>query len=69
MIQIDTGILSIIITVLLAIVGLAAGLGALSQKVRQHDDEIKTNRVENQQAHQRIFDKLEDINNFIRNGK
>jgi len=56
--------------------GLAAGLGALSQKVKSHDKDIsaintinETTRFENRQEHQQIFNKLEDINKFVRTGK
>jgi len=66
--QIDTGLLAIIITVLITIIGLAASLGALTQKVRQHDTDIQTNRTENRADHQQIFSKLDEINKYIRNG-
>uniref|UniRef100_A0A6M3KK15 Uncharacterized protein n=1 Tax=viral metagenome TaxID=1070528 RepID=A0A6M3KK15_9ZZZZ len=68
MIQIDTGMLGVIVTVLLAIIGLAAGLGALSQRVNQHDKDILSNRKENREDHQQIFTKLDEINKLIRNG-
>ncbi len=66
--QIDTEMLGIIVTVLIAVIGLAAALGALSQKVKQHDKDIYLNREENRQDHRQIFDKLEEINKFMRNG-
>jgi len=80
MIQIDTGILVIFVTVLLSIISLAAWLGALSQKVRGQGDTIEDNRkvaemarerihIENREDHRQIFDQLEKINSFIRNGK
>ena len=76
MLQIDTGIIATIITVLFTLMGLAAGLGALSQKVKSHDKDIsaintinETTRFENRQEHQQIFNKLEDINKFVRTGK
>jgi len=76
MLQIDSGIVATIITVLFTLMGLAAGLGALSQKVKAHDKDIstintinETSRFENRQEHQQIFNKLEDINKFVRTGK
>lgn len=80
MMQIDTGLLSVIITVLLAIISLAAWMGSLSQKVRGQGEDIEINRklaekererihIENRQDHQQIFSQLKDIENFIRNGK
>lgn len=66
--QIDTGLLGVVITVLFAIIGLAASSGVLSQKVKQHDKDINSNRAENREDHKQIFDKLEEINKYIRNG-
>ena len=76
MMQIDTGMLGIFITVLLAMLGMAASLGALSQKVKHNKEQIdsdrkdsRDDRKDNRDDHQQIFRKLEDINKFIRNGK
>jgi len=80
MMQIDTGLLAIFVTVLLSIISLAAWLGALSQKVRGQSDTIEDNRklaekererihIENRQDHTLIFHQLEQINLFLRNGK
>ena len=69
MIQIDTGMLGIFITVLIAIIGMAASLGALSQKVKHNKEQIDSDRKDNRDDHRQIFSKLEDINKFIRNGK
>ena len=66
MIQIETGVL---VTVLIALLGMAASLGALSQKVKQNKERIDTDRKDNRDDHHQIFNKLEDINKFIRNGK
>lgn len=80
----DTTTLAVIITVLgsvlLGIIGLAAAWGRLSQRVDRHDKDIADNRKEaekerekihreNREDHRQIFAKLEEINNFIRNGK
>ena len=80
MMQIDTGMLAIFITVLLSIISLAAWLGALSQKVKGQSETIDDNRkvaekererihLENRQDHHQIFTQLKDIENFIREGK
>jgi len=69
MIQIDTGMLGIFITVQIAIIGMAASLGALSQKVKHNKEQIDSDRKDNRDDHRQIFSKLEDINKFIRNGK
>ena len=69
MIQIDTGMLSIFITVQIAIIGMAASLGALSNKVKHNKEQIDSDRKDNRDDHRQIFSKLEDINKFIRNGK
>ena len=80
MLQIDTGMLAIFVTVLLSIISLSAWLGSLSQKVRSHDTTIEAHRriaekareqihIENRQDHQQIFTQLEEINTYIRNGK
>ena len=69
MMQIDTGMLSIFVTVLIAVIGLAASVGALYQKVKQNKEEISSNRKDNRDDHRQMFDKLNEINNYIRNGK
>ena len=66
--QIDTAMLGIIITVLLAILGLAVAWGALGQKVRGHDKELTLQHNENREDHRQIFCKLEEISTSIRNG-
>jgi len=67
--QIDTPILAIIITVVMSIIGLAVAWGALGQKVRKHDEELDRLHNENRADHQRLFDKLEEMNAYIRNGR
>ena len=76
---IDTGMLAIFITISIAIIGLAAAWGALSQRVSNHGERIEANRqiaekdterlhIENREDHRQIFAKLEEINKFMRNG-
>ena len=78
--QIDTAMLAIFVTILLAIISLSAWLGATGQRVRQHGKDISNVKKEgesnldklhkeNREDHQRIFTKLEEINLFIRNGR
>ncbi len=78
--EIDTGTLAILVSVLLAIMGLATAWGALGQKVNHQGQEIKENRdttikeietlhKENREDHQRIFDKLEEMNKFLQGVK
>jgi len=80
MIQIDTGVLAIFVTVLLSIISLAAWLGALSQKVKGQSETIENNRkqaekererihIENRQDHIQIFNELKILSSLIRNGK
>jgi len=80
MIQIDTGMLAICVTVLLSIISLAAWLGALSQKVRGQGETIEDHRkiaekererihIENRQDHTQIFNELKELSSLIRNGK
>ncbi len=75
--QIDTGMAAILVTVLLALLGLAMAWGALGQKVSRHDITIKENRenvekdierlhTENREDHRQIFTKLEEIQRFMR---
>lgn len=76
---IDMGMLAIFVTVLLAIIGLAAAWGALGQRVHNQDIKIEANRslsekelerlhTENREDHRQIFTKLEEIQRFMRNG-
>uniref|UniRef100_A0A6H2A561 Uncharacterized protein n=1 Tax=viral metagenome TaxID=1070528 RepID=A0A6H2A561_9ZZZZ len=80
MIQVSNEMLATMVTVLLAVIGLAAWVGALAQKVRGQDKSIEDNRkiaerererihIENREDHRQIFDQLDKINTFIRNGK
>ena len=62
--NIDTGVLGVVVTLLLALLSLSAWTGALSQKVKRHDD----NYLENRSDHKLIFEKLEEINRYLRNG-
>jgi len=74
-IQLDTGLVAVIITVLLSIVGMAVAWGTLRERlsntredVYNNRKEIEKNRAANTSEHRLIFDKLDDIKNRIING-
>ena len=69
MIQIDTGLLASITTILLAIIGLAFSTGIIFTKVKRNEKDIICDRQDNRDDHKQMFQKLEEINNYIRNGK
>lgn len=69
MMQIDSGIVAIFVTLLLSIVSLAAWLGSLSQRVKGNDDAVERIHIENRDDHQKIYAKLEQVNSFLRNGR
>ena len=73
---IDTPLLGIILTILLAVIGVAVTMGMYGEKIKQNREKIKENkeltdkeitnlRDENRQDHKAIFSKLDAI---IRNG-
>ena len=66
---IDAPMLAVIVAVILSIVGLAAAWGALSQRVKQHDEDIDRIYSESREDRKQIFEKLEKINIYIRNNK
>ncbi len=65
---IDTPLLAIIITVLITLLGMAVAWGSLGQRVNEHDKMLERLHSENRQDHQQIFNKLDEINQFMRNG-
>jgi len=67
--MVDSSLIAIIITILLSIIGLAVAWGALGQKVKRHDKDIDRLHSENREDHRQIFNKLEEINAYIRNSK
>lgn len=79
MIQIDTGIVAIFITILFALLGLAVGYGTLREKVKRNSLDVDRVREEskkemeqfcseNREDHGKIYNKLDEINKYIRNG-
>ena len=69
MLEVNASLAGIIITVLLAVISLAAWVGALSQRVRRNELDIIEDRNLNRGDHQLMFNKLEEINLYLRNGK
>lgn len=63
--QIDSGIVGVVVTVLIALLSLSFWVGTLSQRVKQNENGREQNRID----HQLLFSKLEEINRYIRNGK
>ena len=86
-IQFDAALAGTIVTVLLALLGLAYGYGSLSNRVTTNAKDIDRNKTEqaeicyqircefksyqldNKGDHTMIFNKLEEINKFIRENK
>ena len=80
MVELDSATVAILVTVLIALLGLAAAWGTIREKVkRNHDDIVKNKEYierdmkslmrDNQKDHERIYDKIEEVNNYLRNGK
>jgi len=70
---IDTTIVAILVTIIIAIISCAAWVGALYQKVKTNKEyinnirsEFKSYQIDNKGDHTLIFTKLDEI---IRNGK
>ena len=71
--QIDAAMIGVVVTVLLALIGMAYGYGILTQKVKSNRcdiadiwKEFKSYQIDNRQDHKEIFVKLDKI---ISNGK
>jgi len=65
---IENSLLAMGITTFIALLSFAAWVGALHQKVKQNKEDIASDRRDNRNDHRLIFDKLEEINMYIRNG-
>lgn len=68
MIQIDAPVLAIFITILLSLMGMAAGWGSLHEKVKHNCKDIEANARQNREDHQLIFNKLDSIQHDLKNG-
>ncbi len=79
MIEINAGLVGVFVTVLFAIIGLAVGYGTLKEKVSNNRKDIDKERdnqkremekfaKENKDEHERIYNKLDEVNKYIRNG-
>lgn len=73
--QISTELFGGLITGFIALVGLAAWVGALSQKVKNQDKTIETNKIsiaqfreDNKQEHRDIMNEIKSINQYLRDG-
>ena len=66
---IDNSLLALLITTFIALLSFATWVGALHQKVKQNKEDIASDRMANRNDHRLIFDKLEEINKYIRNGR
>jgi len=75
--QIDAAIIGVVVTALIALIGLAAWVGGLAQKVKGEKEErkegialirseFKSYQIDNKGDHTLIFSKLDEI---IKNGK
>ncbi len=74
--ELDAGLVAILVTILMALLGVAAAWGALGQRVSNQDRTIEANRqstdhdierlhTENRDDHRQIFSKLEEINRYM----
>ncbi len=75
MIEINWAASGVIITLLTGLIGLAAWVGAINEKVKQHKqlimenkNEVKEDREQNRQDHRLIFDKLDNLRDLVKNG-
>ncbi len=76
----DIGMIAILVSIIVALLGVAVAWGALSQRVSNQDSKIDANKkatekdierlhTENREDHRQIFSKLEEINRFMQGGK
>ena len=63
MIDINWAAAGVVITLLIALLSLAAWVGAISERVKRTEKDIN----KNSQEHQRIFDKLDVLRELIKN--
>ena len=61
----DVGMVAILITILLALLAMAAAWGSLRERVKHNKEAIASDRKTNREDHQQIFEKLDQI---LRNG-
>lgn len=73
--EIDAGLVAVIITVLLAIIAMAVGWGTLRERLSNTREDVDSNRRQieknreaNTSEHRLIFTKLDDIKDRIING-
>jgi len=66
---IDTGMVAIFITILLALMGTGVAWGVLSEKVKNNRRDIDANSNLNHEEHQTIFHKLDEIKQEMANNR
>jgi hypothetical protein len=64
----NVGIIAIVVTVLLWLIGLSFSSGRLWERVRHNQVELDKEHNENRADHRQIFDKLDEMVKLIRNG-
>lgn len=75
MIEFNAPVIAIFVVILGSLLGLAVGWGTLRERVKnnRHDidqdrDDRKGDRKENSEAHERIYDKIDETLTAVRNG-
>ncbi len=66
---IDSGMVAIGVTTLLALLGFAAAWGILTEKVRNNHEKMNADYKMNREDHQLIFSKLSDIEKTLTKSK
>jgi len=67
MIQIEPGMIAIFVTILFALLGMAAAWGTLHEKVKNNCKQIIGNYNQNREDHQMLFNKLTEIQRDLKN--
>ena len=61
MIQVDTGVVAILVTILLSLLVLAVAWGAINERVKHLKEDTTTYRAENREDHLKILASIENI--------
>jgi len=69
MIQIDSALAAIFITILLSLIGMGVAWGTLHEKVKGNSKQIEANYKQNREDHLMIFNKLNEIQRDLKNGR
>lgn len=57
----DVGMIAIFVTILVALLAMAAAWGSLRERVKHNKEAISLDRKTNREDHQQIFEKLDQI--------